>query len=198
MRGRSDRQHGVTLVELVVFIVIVSVSVAGVLIAIDRSARSSAQPLVIKQALAIAEALLEEVQLMPFTYCDPDDVPVVSPQTSGADCTGGAGGVNDETRLPLGPDPGESRYSASNPFDNVNDYNGFNTVTDALPGIRQIDGTLITELAAYTAAVTVVASDLGTITQASGNALLITVTVTGPANTNVVLQGYSTRYAPSI
>ena len=70
-------QRGTSLIELILFIVIVSTSVAGVLIAIDRSARSSAEPLVIKQALAIAEALLEEVQLMPFTYCDPDDVPVV-------------------------------------------------------------------------------------------------------------------------
>ena len=67
------RERGVTLLELIVFIVIVSVAVMGVLTALDLSNRSSTDPMIQKQALAIAEALLEEVQLQPFTYCDPDD-----------------------------------------------------------------------------------------------------------------------------
>ena len=75
IRGHR-RRYGFSLVELIVFIVIVSASVTGVLVAIDRTARASADPLVIKQALAIAEALLEEVELMPFTFCDPDDANV--------------------------------------------------------------------------------------------------------------------------
>jgi hypothetical protein len=34
--------------------------------------------------------------------------------------------------------------------------------------------------------------------QGQANALLITVTVSGPQNTTVVLQGYRTKYAPQI
>jgi len=105
-------EHGISLVELIVFIVIVSVAVAGVLGALSMATRASADPLIQKQALAIAEALLEEVQLQPFTYCDPDDANAAS-AFSAADCTGGAGGVNDENRLPLGPEAGETRTSVT-------------------------------------------------------------------------------------
>lgn len=64
------RQSGVTLLELIVFIVIVSVGLAGVLASLNISARGSADPLPPKQALAIAEALLEEILLK--DYNDPD------------------------------------------------------------------------------------------------------------------------------
>lgn len=197
-RGRNYLQRGVSLIELVVFIVIVGVAVAGVLVAIDQSARASADPLVSKQALAIAEALLEEVELMPFTFCDPDDVQVSTAQSATVGATGCTAGMIEG----IGLEGTENRYNAATPFDNVNDYNGFNTATDALPGIRQIDGTPIGGLGAYAASVTVAAVGLGGIaaTDANGqaNALLITVTVTGPANVNVVLQGYRTKYAPNL
>ncbi|WP_217182907.1 hypothetical protein [Methylobacter tundripaludum] len=46
----------------------------------------------------------------------------------------------------------------------------------------------------YTAAVAVVNKAINGITAA--NSLSITVTVTGPLNTTVVLEGYRTRYTP--
>lgn len=64
------RQSGVTLVELIIFIVIVSVGLTGVLSALNISITRSADPLRTKQALAIAEGLLEEIQLKNFS--DPD------------------------------------------------------------------------------------------------------------------------------
>ena len=73
VRAKAGTQRGVTLVELIVFIVVVGTAAMGVLLAIDVAARSSADPMIQKQALAVAESLLEEVQLQPFTYCDPDD-----------------------------------------------------------------------------------------------------------------------------
>ena len=79
------RQRGLTLIEQIVFIVVVGVAVAGVLAALNVSTRGSADAMVQKQALAIAEAVLEEVQLQPFTYCDPDDA--AAPTALGmADC----------------------------------------------------------------------------------------------------------------
>ena len=188
-RDRRRRQRGATLVELVVFIAVVGASVAGVLMAIDRASRASADPLVTKQALTIAEALMDEVQLMPFTICDPDD-PAGLTAIIVTDCL-----VLAET---MGPEPGETRYHASTPFDNVNDYHGYNTATEVPSGIKDITNTPITALSAYNAQVSVVAAALGGITQASGDALQITVTVTGPFNTSVSLQGFRTRYAPGI
>jgi MSHA pilin protein MshD len=183
------RSRGFTLVELIVFIVIVSVAVTGVLTALDIANRASTDPMIQKQALAIAEALLEEVQLQPFTYCDPDDANAAS-ALNAAGCTGGAGGANDENKLPLGPETGETRTGATL-FDNVSDYNGLSMG----PGITDLSGAAIAGLGAYSASVAVVNQALGAVS--SSDALLITVTVTGPANTTVVLHGYRVRYAPN-
>ena len=186
---KRRRSRGVTLVELIVFIVIVSVAVAGVLTALDVANRSSTDPMIQKQALAIAEALLEEVQLQPFTYCDPNDANAAT-ALSAAGCTGGAGGANDENKLPLGPEAGETRTGAT-PFDNVSDYNGFSIG----PGITDLSGTVLPDLGAYSASVAVANQALGAVPSADG--LLITVTVTGPSDTTVVLHGYRVRYAPN-
>jgi MSHA pilin protein MshD len=186
---RRDGQAGVTLVELIVFIVIVSVAVAGVLTALDVGNRSSTDPMIQKQALAIAEALLEEVQLQPFTYCDPNDANAAT-ALSAAGCTGGAGGANDESQPPLGPEAGETRSGAT-PFDNVSDYNGFSMG----PGITDLSGAALPDLGAYSASVAIANQALGAVPSADG--LLITVTVTGPSSTTVVLHGYRVRYAPN-
>jgi MSHA pilin protein MshD len=182
------RQSGVTLVELVVFIVIVSVAVVGVLAVINQAVRSSADPVRPKQALAIAEALMEEIQLMPFTYCDPDD-----PGAATATAPSAAGGCT--TVEAMGPEAGETRSGAT-PFDNVNDYHGY-----PMAGIVDVTGAVVPGLAGYSAAVTVAPTALGPaaspITVASADALLITVTVTDPAGATYVLEGYRTRYAPN-
>ncbi len=188
-------QRGISLVELVVFIVIVGVAVIGVVGALGLSTRSSADPMVQKQALAIAEAFMEEVQLQPFTYCDPDD-PNAASATSAADCTGGVGGNNDEGKLPLGPEPGESRIAGSAaPFDNVSDYNGYDS--NVVGGIRDVTGAVIAGLTAYRAQVTVTQQALGAIP--ASDALLVEVRVDGPPGTDifVLLHGYRVRYAPN-
>lgn len=187
-----NRQSGITLIELIIFMVIVGIAMAGIISSINFNVRHSADPVVRKQALAIAESLLEEIELMPFTWCDPDD-PGVTTATSAADCTGGAGGANDESRLvlgQLGPEAGETRYAAPF-FDNVSDYNGFNMAAGAI-----MDITTNTNLGlnGYAAAVTVVNKALNGI--AADDSLSITVTVTGPLDTTVLLEGYRTRYTP--
>jgi MSHA pilin protein MshD len=190
---------GLSLVELIVFIVVVSVAVTGVLAAINMATRGSADPMIQKQALAIAEAVLEEVQLQAFTYCDPDD-PVAATALNAAACT---------TAEAIGPEgldvpptgPAETRAGAVRPFDNVNDYmvppSGF-----TMTGVTDITGSTVPGLEGYTTAVTVAGQSLGPGVTPPTNipaveSLLITVTVTGPGNTTVVLHGYRVRYAPN-
>lgn len=169
------RQRGLTLIELIVFIVIVSVALAGVLTVLNHTTRHSADPMVRKQALAIAEALLEEVMLQPFTWCDPDDAN--APTATGyAGCTVAENNLVAET--------GEGRGATVTPYDNVNDYNGLTTTTNIAGGGS----------AAYAATVTVAQDSLNGI--AADASLLITVAVTAGSET-IQLQGYRTRYAPN-
>lgn len=64
------RQAGTTLIELVIAIVIIAIAAAAVLMALSTSIAQSADPMVRHQAVAIAEAYLEEIALKSFA--DPD------------------------------------------------------------------------------------------------------------------------------
>lgn len=179
--GAVSCPRGLSLIELLVFIVVVSAALAGVLRVFVQSTASSADPLLRRQALAIAESLLEEVQLMPFGFCDPDDANVET-ATSSAGCASLAEAI--------GPEAGETRFTTPQ-FDNVNDYHGY-----SMAGIVDITNSAVPGLAGYSASVSVAAAALGSIGAASGDALRITVTVTGPAGTSVSLDGYRSRHAP--
>lgn len=63
--NRHD-QRGLTLIELIMFIVIVSVGLAGILLVINTVVKSSADPVVRKQSIAMADAILEEVLLKAY------------------------------------------------------------------------------------------------------------------------------------
>lgn len=193
---RHHFQRGISLIELIMFIVIVSVALAGILLVMNVTTRSSADPLIHKQALAIAESLLEEVELMPFTFCDPDDpVAGLASTVDITACTAPAGGEA------IGPEAVETRYAVPQ-YDNVNDYNGF-IMNAGNGGIKDITFPInpaIAALSGYSASVVVTAQTFSGIAALDVNgapqALLITVTVTGPDNIPVVIEGMRTRYAP--
>lgn len=192
MSIRSRRRgRGLSLVELIVSITVIAAGIAGVLLVLNVAVRDSADPLIQKQALAIAESLLEEIQLMPFTYCDPDDAQAETATSA----TVGAGGCA-ATVEAIGPEPGEARVPVGpqTPFDNVNDYHGF-----SMAGIVDITGAAIPGLASYSASVTVTQQALaGPPNVPAAESLLITVTVTGPGSTSVQVSGHRTRYAPNL
>ena len=186
--GRRSGCRGVTLVETIMFIVIVGIAAGGILMVFANTSRASADPLIRKQALAIAESLMEEVRQMPFTFCDPDDANA----TTAANAAGCA-----TTPEAMGPEAGETRYAVLTPFDNVNDYNGFALPGPGCPvGICDITGATIAGLDAYSAAVAVTPFVFGGI--AAADALQIAVTVTGPGNIVVTLDGIRTRHAPNL
>ncbi|MCF8211534.1 MAG: prepilin-type N-terminal cleavage/methylation domain-containing protein [Rhodoferax sp.] len=97
--NQSLRYRGFTLIELIIFIVIVGVGMAGILSVMNTVVKSSADPMVRKQTIAIAESLLEEILLK--EYKDPN---------------GGTNGVSTCT-LASGTNRSE--------WDDVCDYNGY-------------------------------------------------------------------------
>lgn len=65
-RRRASGARGVTLVELVMFIVVISVGVAGILSVMSYTTQHSADPMARQQAILIAESYMEEILLKPF------------------------------------------------------------------------------------------------------------------------------------
>lgn len=183
----SRRQAGFSLLEAVVFIVVLGIGIAGMAVLYNQLTVASVDPLVRKQALAIANSLMEEIQLRPFTFCDPDD-PLVYTETLPTGCS--AAGSRESGVI--GPEAGETRYADPH-FDNVSDYNGF-----SMASIVDANNNGVAGLAGYSASVAVAnaGGDFPAGIPADA-ALLITVTVTGPANVSVALQGYRLRYAPN-
>lgn len=182
------RQRGISLIELIMFIMIVSVALAGILLVMNTTTMGSANPLIQKQSLAIAESLLEEVELMPFTFCDPDDDNAGTAQVAAVDPVNGCA-----TWVEGLPDNDVSRYDAALPYDNVSDYAGF---TMAAGGILDVTGTPIGPAAGYSATIAVTPAALDAVPAAES--LRITVTVTGPDGVSVAVDGYRTRYSPRI
>jgi MSHA pilin protein MshD len=200
-----NKQGGISLIELLIFMIIISIAVTGVLLVMNRVTGQSSDALIRKQALAIAESVLEEVGSMPFTFCDPDD-PNAATAANAAGCTAGL-----SQDVITGPTPAlvESRYNAATPLDNVADYSncrlnraGGSTGCDAgivapLPAIIDITGANNTALGGYDATVTIARAGVALGLPTDPDALQIIVTVNGPGGTQVRLDGYRVRYSPN-
>lgn len=65
-------QRGFTLIEVIIFIVVVGAGLAGILAVSTNSVKASADPMVRKQAMALADSILEEI--LQKEYADPDGV----------------------------------------------------------------------------------------------------------------------------
>jgi MSHA pilin protein MshD len=180
------REHGFSYVELLMFIIVVSLSLTGVLTAISTGVKNSADPMVRKQVLAAAESLLEEIELQPFTYCDPSD-PSAPVATSSAGCS--APSFSEDNPANWGV--GETRYGPSF-FDNVADYNNFSMSGSLSDVLNQASS----NLSGYNASVGI--SQVGaSFGLANTDVLRINVTVSGSGYT-VTLTGFRFRHSPNL
>ncbi len=92
-----EGRAGFSLIEIVIAMVVLSVALTGTLSVMERTLRASADPMLLEQAIVIAETYLEEISLQP--YIDPDLDPI-----TGAVCPAAEG--------------------SRDLYDNVCDYNG--------------------------------------------------------------------------
>lgn len=159
-------QRGISLIELIIFIVIISVALVGILSVMNITTAHSADPLVHKQALVVAESLLEEVELQDFIDQN-DGVTTACPPASA---------VTAATRATV--------------YHIVDCYNGFTMAT----GITDMNGAAVAGLGNYSANVTVVPNAAAWNGIAPGSAVLITVTVTDPQANSISIDGYRTAY----
>ena len=125
----SRRQTGVTLVEMVIFIMIVSLSVAGILIVMTATTQRSADPMIQQQALLIAESYMEEILHKGFTDPNPGETQVC------------------HTTVPF-------KEASRASYDNVCDYHNLNDTAGAVDQL----GNTVTGLTAYNVSVSVIGS----------------------------------------
>jgi MSHA pilin protein MshD len=186
------RHAGVTLIEMMIFIVVVGIGLAGVLAAINYSSARSADPMIRKQALAAAESLLEEILQQPFTYCDPRDAnaaTATSPVVGANGCS--AASYSMDTLANWGTGGGKSRYGPEF-FNNVADYNAFSMAGTLQDLLQQASS----RLAGYSASVSV--SQAGAAFAVPNvDVLRVDVTVTGSGD-SIKLSGYRFRHSPNL
>lgn len=163
--GRFGRSRGLSLVELIIFIVVVTVALAGVLSVLQISTRYSADPLMRKEALALSEAMMDEILSKDYQN-DPAD-PGNTSATLG--CT-----VNTPNPTCL---PNVPALRAN--YNDVDDFNGWNSPPAQMSGVG-----VAAPLPCISTVLVAAPAPLGGVT-----GKLITVTTTCGAET-VALQGF--------
>ncbi len=145
------RQHGFTLIELIIFIVVVGAGLAGILQVIQTTVARSADPVVAKQALALADSILGEVVQKGF------DKTVVSPLTGVATCSGSG--------------------TTRNTYDCVDDYNGkTKTLFSDWPAtLSAYDVTIVVGAAANLGGTTTTLTKKVTVTVSRGTDVSVTL-----------------------
>jgi len=175
----SNLNRGFTLIELIIFIMVISIALAGILLIINQTTRSSAEPQIRTQLGLITQSMMDEVLLHSYTLCDARD-PNAETAITAAQCF----------TLPnvTGPEIGEARGS----FNHVDDYHGFTST-----GIFDILGQPMEGLGDYNVAVEVVRAALGSIP--AHDALRIRVTSTHPrSGQQFILEGWRSNFAPNM
>lgn len=160
----TSRQRGVTLIELIIAMVVISIAMVGVYAVINATLLHSADPIVEKQMITIAESLLDEILAKDFDdaydECTSSTTPSCRPNT-----------LADRTN-----------------YNDVGDYAGF-----TMSGIYALDGTAISGLSSYTVSVAVDGTaTLGGLS-GSSQVKRVAVTV-GYGGESFTLEGYRTKY----
>lgn len=146
LKGEASKQRGISLIELIMFIVITSVALTGILLVMNQVTRHSADPLIHKQSMAIAESLLEEIELQDFIDAN-DGVTTACPAASA---------VTAATRATV--------------YHIVDCYDGF-----AMNGITDLNNNPI-GLATYQASVAITSEALNGVAAGSAVRIAVTVT----------------------
>lgn len=161
MRGRScimTHAAGMTLIEVVVAAMILSIGVTAVTGALLAGSMQAAEAVRVQLGCAAAEALLEEVLGKP--YVDP------------------------QGQVGLGPDAGEATRAA---FDNVDDYHGFAEAAGAMQDATGTDyPTEFAEFGRSVSVQATTLQPAGFVVAVSG--VTVTVTVTAESGARQMVQ----------
>ena len=132
-------QQGLTLIELIVVMIVISVAMVGVMSVINYTTRHSADPVLRHQAIAIAEAYMEEIVLKEY-----DNPPggYSGTDRSRFDDVSDYNGIEDENAYNHDGELVTAGYRVEVEVDTVNDWHGVQakkiTVTVTSPANEEI------------------------------------------------------------
>lgn len=155
-------QRGISLIELIIFIVIISTALAGILLVMNQVTRSSADPLIRKQALAVAESMLEEIKLQDLNPASCTGALAANAARAGAGCVGDYAGYKTTA--------GILDFSTNAAVNGLASYN--------------IASVTVTNLSA------IGAGTFGGVAIPAGSGVEITVTVADPTGATIDATGY--------
>ena len=174
----SATERGFTLIELIVFIVVVSAGLAGILSVMNTTVQFSAEPMARKQAMVLAESILEEVVQKDYADTDLLD-PTLNPKATHVKGTLRTP-LRDDDDCIMDDDCDVEHYI----MDDVDDYHGTteSIFTDWPASLND-----------YKVNIEVVKTQWSVITSPKVPVKKITVTVTGGGHT-ISLSGYRADY----
>jgi MSHA pilin protein MshD len=194
----ARRARGFTLIDVLVVIVLLGTAAGTMTTLFARLASQSAETMRARESLALAQSLLDEVLMMPMTFCDAQDARATLATRAALGGSGCASSVDG-----LGPEPGESRYGP-NRFDHVSDYQGFVMPGPGCAGLCDIGGNRIdvagSVWAGCSASVAMAPQALPGIAALDADArpqgLRVVVRLRCPGRADAVAEGLRLRHSP--
>ena len=167
----SKKQQGVTLIELVISIVVLSIAMVAMMNSFSLSMSHSADPLWRSKTLKLTQLYLDEILAKNYDELTP---------------VGGMPFVANPSCASLGPDGAETRAT----YDDVDDYHG---ISGSAP-INQTGGSLDSSYDDYLISVTVECDGDEVGASADIQAKKITVVVTPPNQSPMTFAAYKGNY----
>ena len=202
--GMTDRKvFGVTLIEMVIFIAIVSVAFTGIIMVFINTGKHSADPLVKIRTIELGQSFLEEILLKKYDEGAPVNGGCVDLASSRC-----SSGITGQTVLQA--DAGETRGT----FDDVDDYHnleycgagvtaGDPACTDSCTNLVNESGIdIATEYSGYSVCVQVsfAGNELNNVAPGTGTSVLandakrIDVIITDPLNSSMTFSTYKLNF----
>lgn len=173
----SNKHRGFTLVEIIIGIVVLSISLAIVSTLIVPTEEQSADNLLQIKAAELGQSYLNDITSRAFDHN--------SDMAGGRIRCGEPNAIDNPCSVVLGPEPGETNR---NLFNDVDDFHNYTSNSDA------IDGGLDAGYRNFTVEVTVVYAGLELELADNNLAKKITVTVTTPLGTPIDFATYKTNF----
>lgn len=211
--NRQQNQTGISLIELIIFIVILSVALTGITLIYINTTRYSADPVVRIRSIELAQSTLEEILLKAYDDNTPTGGGCVQMTNAATTrCTSGTTPASDpDAGTPLGTD-GEASRAA---YDDVDDYtdqlycgDNVTPASTACPALTcqnmqdESGNNIATEYRGFSVCIQVnyAGNELNAVAPGTGtnvfvnDAKRIDVTVTDPLNSRISLSAYRLNF----